>query len=478
MRIEDLILNRRIFLRGKLGGLATLLGLPFLESIYGQKAYAQSLGGKSLRFATFYHPNGVIQQRVGNNLDSYAFFPDRQSKTDFNLNESSLKAIQDLGLKNYLTIVKGVRTPSGSGNAHMRGMAGFLTGQGLANDAVRKVNVSIDKVLLDRIAQGVQSSSLYLVGNPQLDSPNNSRYNNALKNTLCFEDDGSLRVPRNDYKNLFDQLFAGLGSVPTQQAISKRDLLKLSVLDSVKESRDYLNRQVNSADKIKLEGFYSRIRAVERKINEANANNNTGGSANQCTAPTVSNNRNYNPNPVANNAVHDLSDIVDNLTEMMAIAFACDRLRIFSFMFGGEAAGCEYRNLGVNRHFHNSLSHNNNQSNDTAKLHRRIDRYHVQKIGEFAKKLSEIDDGDGKSVLDNTVILSGSGLARGYNHTLDPLPILIMGKGGGGIKGGQYLELSGDDKPTGVLLSSILKAMGQGSIKMGSNQSARTFSLA
>jgi len=478
VKIKDLILNRRLFLKGNLGGLATLLGLPFLESIHSKKAYAQSLAGQAQRFATFYHPNGVIQSKVGNNLEDFAFFPERQSTTGFDLNQSSLKALQDLGLRDYLTIVKGVKTPNGSGNAHMRGISGFLTGKGLSNDRIQKVSSSIDQILLSKIAQGVQSSSLYMVGNPQLDSPNNSSYNNALKNALCFESDGSLRTPRNDYKKLFDELFAGLDSGSTQQQISKRDLLKLSVLDSVKESREYLNRQVNSVDKAKLDNFYSRIRDVEKKIIEMNANAQAGGAAQCSEKPTnISNLQNYNPNPVSNNVINDLSDVVDNMTEMMAIAFACDRLRIFSFMFGGEAAGCQYTHLGVNKHFHNTLTHNSNQSNSTAKLHRRVDQYHVLKIGQFAKKLSEMDDGGGKSVLDNTVILSGSGLARGYNHTHDPLPILLLGKGGGGIKGGQYLELSGNDKPTGVLLSSILKAMGHGDVKVGDNQAARTFSL-
>ncbi|MEM7646616.1 MAG: hypothetical protein AAF203_06895, partial [Pseudomonadota bacterium] len=95
----------------------------------------------------------------------------------------------------------------------------------------------------------------------------------------------------------------------------------------------------------------------------------------------------------------------------------------------------------------------------------------------FAKNLSEIDDGNGQSVLDNTVILSGSGLARGYNHTHDPLPIILLGKAGGGIRGGRHLRVSGNDKPSGVLLSSIMKAMGLGDIPIGDNTGARTFRL-
>lgn len=478
MKIEDLILNRRVFLKGQLGGLATLIGLPYLESIFSNPAYAQSLQNSALRFACFYHPNGVIQSRVSGGIDGFPFFPNRTSETNFDLRSSNLIPLDDLGLKDYLTIIEGVRTPAGSGNAHMRGISGFLTGKGLANDRVQRVSKSIDQVLTDEIAKGIQSSPYYFVGNPQLDRPNNNTYNNALKNSLCFSENGSLRVPRNDFRKVFDELFAGVNQNQTQNEVSRRDVLRLSVLDSVKESRDYLNSQVNGSDRARLEEYYDRIRSAERSI-DALYENQPGPQAPTCQAPNSLQGslQNYNPSPTHNNVIHNLESITDNLIEMMAIGFACDRVRVFSYMFGGEAAGCEYRNIGVNKHFHNTLSHNNSQSNAISKQHREVDRWHVRKVGLFAKKLSEMDDGNGKSVLDNSLILSGSGLARGYNHTHDPLPIVLLGKAGGGARGGRYLRVSGNDKPTGVLLSSILRALGVQNNGIGDNGSGRSYQL-
>lgn len=479
MKLNDLIFNRRVFLKGHLGGLATLMGLPYLESVFCHPLYAQMLGGKTLRFACFYHPNGVIQSRVANNPDGFAFFPTRANETSFDLKNCNLSPLDELNLRQYLTIVGGVKTPDGSGNAHMRGISGFLTGKGIPNDAVTQVAPSIDNLLASEIGGSRQSSPLYFVGNPQLDKPNNNRYTNALKNALCFNQSGRLRVPRNDYRNLFDELFAGLDSGETQNEVSRRDALKLSVLDSVKESRDYLNSKVNPRDRAKLEEYYDRVRTAERNITSKYAASNNGAPVVAC-----SNNRglqqslqNYNPAPTANNVIHDLETLTNDLSEMMAIAFACDRARVFSYMFGGEAAGCEYRNLNVNRHFHNTLSHNNSQSNTIAAQHRRVDRWHILKVAEFAARLREIDDGNGQNVLDNTLILSGSGLARGYNHSFDPLPIILLGKGGGGVRGGRFLNVSGADKPTGVLLASIIKALGLGNRAIGDNKSARTYSL-
>jgi len=98
----------------------------------------------------------------------------------------------------------------------------------------------------------------------------------------------------------------------------------------------------------------------------------------------------------------------------------------------------------VNKHFHNSLSHTNGDANsEQTRLHRKVDRYHVQKIAEFAEKLEGFKEANGKSILHNSVIISGSSLGRGFSHDRGNLPVLLLGHGGGGIRGGHFLERNG-----------------------------------
>ncbi len=474
MSVKKLILNRRLFLKCSLSGASTLVGLPFLESIQGNKAFAQNLNNSTpLRFVCMYHPNGVIQKKHGNNENGWAYFPDRSSETNFNLANCNLKALNDKGLRDQLTIIRGINT-NGSGNAHMVGISNFLTGSAIPNDDIRKHRISFETHFGNVFAKNLPIKSMFMAGNPELDRPKEgSKYNNNLKNALSFSNDGSLRKPQMDQKSIFDQLFKGIGQTETESVISKRDQLKLSVLDTVSEARDALNRRINSSDRKVLDNYYTRIRELEKKLN-VQFNQAPTGQACQVNQNAFRSIRNHNPN----NRISDLTNVVDNAIELMVLAFACDRVRSFSFMFGGEAAGCEYSHIGVNRHFHNTLSHTNaNNNSGNIQLHRRVDRYHVQKIGELAEKLGGIREANGESILHNSAIVSGSGLATGYNHSRSNIPFIVLGRAGGGIRGGRFLQLSGGNSNVAKFYSSLLRAYGASDTKFGDNGNGSTYQL-
>ena len=46
-------------------------------------------------------------------------------------------------------------------------------------------------------------------------------------------------------------------------------------------------------------------------------------------------------------------------------------------------------------------------------------------------KLQSVTDGTGKTLLDNTIIVIGSGLNDGQGHGSTDLPIILAGRGGG-----------------------------------------------
>jgi hypothetical protein len=63
------------------------------------------------------------------------------------------------------------------------------------------------------------------------------------------------------------------------------------------------------------------------------------------------------------------------------------------------------------------------------------------------------------TVLDNSMILYGSGLRDGNSHSPHNLPILLGGGGGGRIATGQHLEF-GRDTPLANLYATMLNAFG------------------
>lgn len=56
--------------------------------------------------------------------------------------------------------------------------------------------------------------------------------------------------------------------------------------------------------------------------------------------------------------------------------------------------------------------------------------------------MKSIDEG-GSSLLDNSILLYGSGMKDGNGHKNYNLPILLAGKGKGTIKPGRHIDLGG-----------------------------------
>jgi hypothetical protein len=65
--------------------------------------------------------------------------------------------------------------------------------------------------------------------------------------------------------------------------------------------------------------------------------------------------------------------------------------------------------------------------------------FHIEEFGRLLAKLKATKEGD-RSVLDNSMIVYGSGIGDGDRHNHDDLPILFAGKGGGdAIKTGRHV---------------------------------------
>ena len=68
----------------------------------------------------------------------------------------------------------------------------------------------------------------------------------------------------------------------------------------------------------------------------------------------------------------------------------------------------------------------------------RIDQFMAEEFARFVGKLKSIPEGDG-TLLDNCMIMFGSGLGDGRKHNHDDLPCVIAGGGGGAVNTGRHL---------------------------------------
>jgi hypothetical protein len=82
----------------------------------------------------------------------------------------------------------------------------------------------------------------------------------------------------------------------------------------------------------------------------------------------------------------------------------------------------------------------------------------MSRFARFLEKMQTTEDIDGKSLLDHSMILYGSGNADGNRHTHEDLPIVLAGSGSGAFKTGRYVKAG--SVPITNLFLSMADAMG------------------
>jgi len=193
-----------------------------------------------------------------------------------------------------------------------------------------------------------------------------------------------------------------------------------SILDSITDRVRDLQRTLGPADTNKVSDYLESLRAVERQIQKAEEQ-----SAREL--PDVD-------RPVG--IPSSFEDHVQLLYDLQVLAYQCDLTRVITFMYGREQSARTYPQIGVPDP-HHQLSHH---ANDPEKLEKctKIQIYHVEMFTKYLEKLASVKEGNG-SLLDNVVILFGSGLSNSDRHTHGPLPTVVVGGGAGSIQGGRHL---------------------------------------
>ena len=89
----------------------------------------------------------------------------------------------------------------------------------------------------------------------------------------------------------------------------------------------------------------------------------------------------------------------------------------------------------------------------------------------YVEKLRNTPDGDG-TLLDNVMIIYGAGMADSNLHAPSGLPILVVGGGGGTLKGGRHLKYQ-LDTPVANLHLALLDRLGITEVQAVGDSSGR-----
>ena len=101
-------------------------------------------------------------------------------------------------------------------------------------------------------------------------------------------------------------------------------------------------------------------------------------------------------------------------------------------------------------------------------MYSEVVRWHHRQVAYLLGRLKAIREPDGRTLLDNSMIVYGATLGDGNEHDPDDLPALLAGGGGGTIRSGRALDFA---EPTDLanLHLSLLQRMGVPADRFGNS---------
>jgi hypothetical protein len=427
-------MTNRVTRRNVLRGMGAALALPWLESLPAVAGTAAAASGKPpVRMCFWYVPNGVHLP---------AWFPSREG-TLVDLPETlrPLTFARDYlncfhGLTHNTALVNG----DIEGCGHGQGAASFLTGAQAyqTQDAVR-VGISVDQVYARYVGNATRFPSLEM-GCESARSGNAFGYSGTYKTHISWRTATSPAPYEMNPKLVFDRLFTQGTTSLTRSTVADRDFYRRSLIDYVLDDAKRVRDRVAKADQRKVDQYLTGVREVERRIQHAAASAPLTGTDFRRPAGIP----------------EDFDEHLRLMCDLMVLAFQTDSTRVSSFMVTKEATDRNYPWLGFTDG-HHELSHHNNDPEKNRKV-REIDRYHISILASMVEKMMAVEEADGTTLLDNAMVLYGSGISDGDRHDHVNLPVILLGKGGGTLRSGQHLECRRETPMSNLLLAMLRQA--------------------
>ncbi|MGP0065172.1 MAG: DUF1552 domain-containing protein [Isosphaeraceae bacterium] len=421
--------TRRTMLRG----MGAALALPWMESLSPVARAASASAKAPVRMCFWYVPNGV-------HLPTW--FPDREGAlVDLPETLRPLAFARDsLNCFHGLTHNTALTNGDSEGCGHGQGSASFLTGAQAykTQDAVR-VGISADQLYARHVGDQTRFPSLEL-GCESARSGNAFGYSGTYKTHISWRTPTSPAPYEMNPKVVFDRLFTKGSNSLTRATIADRDFYRKSMLDYVMDDASRIRNRVAGQDRRKLDQYLTGVREVERRIQQSTSASAFTGADFQRPAGIP----------------EDFDEHLRLMCDLMVLAFQTDSTRSSSFMVTKEATDRNYPWLGFTDG-HHELSHHAGVAEKNRKL-REIDRYHISILGYMIEKMMAVEEADGKTLLDNSMVLYGSGISDGDRHDHINLPVIVVGKGGGSLRSGQHLKCRKETPMSNLLLAMLQQA--------------------
>ena len=424
---------RRALLRGLLGGGAVTVALPFLDCFLNGHGTALAAGqALPVRFGTWFwglgHTPGFgVVDKKGSGpgieflTECQALIPHKDKINYFGYFNTPLD-----GRSNY---------------THFSGWVGSRTGTAPATgDEVPAP--TFDLLIADVIGTRSRFKTIDIAatGNP--------RDSYSARNT------NSRSAAEVSPVSLYARVFGPEFVDPNKGEFTPdpRIMLRQSVLSSVTEERQMLAKTVGASDKAQLDEYFTSIRELEGQL----------ALQLQKPEPNLACKMPAKPGEtlIDGQSTGVLIDTVNanhkTFAQLLAMAIACNQTATFNMVFSASLS--QLRKAGASAN-HHSLSHEEQRDPkvgcqpETSWFNGRS----MDALGLFIDTFAGIREGAG-TLLDNTLIFAGSETSFARVHSVDNIPVMTVGTGGGRIKTGMHIVGNGD--PITRIGLTMMKVMG------------------
>lgn len=377
---------RRSFLRSAAG---PLLPLPFLNLMETEAASTTAVAPP--RFVTLFKPNGVHPPSWNINGGSEFDFRMSPLMQPFAKHKEDLLILDNMGDFGF--------------SSHANSTRRFLSGHHRNTKSP-----SVDQLIADRIRGDTPHRSLELTTEGLFPNQIGCSY-------ISYDANGDPMPRESDPQLIFDRLFRN----PLANSDKRREMS--SLLDRVADDARALQRRAGREDRRTLDQYLTVVRETEKRLQNMQTRNSN---VNVTTLER----------PLAPS---NLNDQVESMIDLIALALWTDSTRCVTYMLGNSNSRMIFDFLGINEQ-HHYLSHffrNFSRHNLDALL--KISLWHMEKFDYLLTRLKSYRDSSG-SLLDNSIVLYGSGMGHSDNHTVKRVPIILAGDGGGLLRTGRYVR--------------------------------------
>jgi Protein of unknown function (DUF1552) len=422
--------TRRNVMKSFLRGAGTVVALPLLDCFLDGNGAALAAGAPiPTRFGTWFWGCGINAAR---------WIPDKAG-TDYDL-KAELRSMEPFRKK--LTVLSGFNCVLGGAPnlVHWSGIMATLTGAIPRNGGVTGGSTeapTLDTLISDAIGGGTRFRSLEIA------------CTGDQKVSYSMRAGSTVNPSEVDPISLYKRLFQS-GFKDPNAAEFKPDpaiMLRQSVLSSVKDDRDALMKTVGTADRARLDQYFTSVRQIEDQLGHMLEKPRP---AQACVVPKEPGAAEVGPTWEIAVKNHDV------LSDLMIMALACNQTRVFNLALSAAASNLRRSDSAISFH---ELTHE--EPIDEKLGYQPKSTFFIEKsmetLASLLKKMDAVPEGDG-TLLDNSLVLATSESNFAKVHSVDALPILVAGSAGGRWRTGQHVAGKGD--PSSRVGLSIQQTLG------------------